>query len=97
MKEKYALAIDIGGTKLRMGLVSAALELIDLFVTQEHQSFSPQQLVTFMAKNIKSFINRHPSLKIIGIGVGYPGPFNHQDNSTFSYSNLRDPSWERIG
>lgn len=96
MKEKYALAIDIGGTKLRIGLVSEAWELIDLFVTQEHQSFSPQQLVIFMAKNVKSFINRHSTLEIIGIGVGYPGPFNHQDNSTFSYCNLRDPSWERV-
>lgn len=96
MKEKHALAIDIGGTKLRIGLVSESLKLIDLLITQEHQFFSPQQLVHFMGENIRNFMNRYQTLEIIGVGVGYPGPFNHREKSTFSYSNLRDRNWERV-
>ncbi len=96
LKEKFALGIDIGGTKLRIGLVNEKFELVDFFITQEHKSFYPQELVDFTLKNIHTLIDNHANIDIVGVGVGYPGPIHFNQGCTFSYSNLRDKRWERV-
>jgi glucokinase len=94
--ERAVLGIDIGGTKLRIGLVDRRLELLDFLITEEHRFATPQQLVDLIAENVTIFLRRNPEFAIMGIGVGYPGPVNFSQGSTFSYSNLLCEEWEGV-
>lgn len=96
MGKKAALGIDIGGTKLRIGLVDKKLHLLDVFLTEEHRWLTPQELVKFLAGNVEQFISRHQDFDIIGGGVGYPGPICFPKRATFSYSNLLSEAWKSV-
>ncbi|MDK2896740.1 MAG: glucokinase [Candidatus Atribacteria bacterium] len=96
MTEKFALGIDIGGTKLRVGLVNEKLEMLDLMVTQKHRMLDPESLTNMITACISQLIDRHPETKLIGAGVGYPGPINFLKGSTFSYCNLLSGEWNNV-
>lgn len=96
LAKKFALGIDIGGTKLRVGLVSEELELVDLLITKEHRILNPESLINMVADCISQLIDRHQGIELIGAGVGYPGPINFPDGSTFSYCNLLSSEWNSI-
>ncbi|MCX7667536.1 MAG: ROK family protein [Atribacterota bacterium] len=96
MKEKVALGIDIGGTKLRIGLVNEKFHLLDVFLTEEHRWFTPHELVDFLAGSVKQFVSHHKDFDIIGSGVGYPGPICFPKRATFSYSNLLSEAWKSV-
>ena len=90
------MGIDIGGTKLRMGLVDEAFVIRRFALTQEHRWLSPAELVDLVALNVEDLLQDSCNEDIVGIGVGYPGPICFPRQSTFSYSNLRDPDWKRV-
>lgn len=96
MEEFCAIGIDIGGTKLRIGLVSEDLVLKKFVVTQEHAFFSPAELVDLITQNLPQVLEYKGEKEILGIGVGYPGPVSTHLGSTFSYTNLRGRRWDRV-
>lgn len=93
---KCAVGIDIGGTKLRLGLVDNTFIVRRFMLTQEHRWLSPTELVDLVALSVKDLLQGSPGEDVVGIGVGYPGPICFPRQSTFSYSNLRDPDWKRV-
>lgn len=94
--ERYAIGVDIGGTKLRVGLVDGSFEIQNFYLTQGHQWLSPSELVDLVAAGIREVLWDSRRGDIIGVGVGYPGPVCFPKRSTFSYSNLRDPGWRSV-
>ncbi|MEN3186956.1 MAG: ROK family protein, partial [Atribacterota bacterium] len=96
MRKKAALGIDIGGTKLRIGLVDETLHLLDIFLTEEHRWLTPQELARFLARNVEQFVGHYGEFDIIGCGVGYPGPICFPKRATFSYSNLLNEAWRGV-
>ncbi|BER93305.1 MAG: glucokinase [Candidatus Atribacteria bacterium] len=90
-----ALGIDIGGTKLRLGLVTENLEILKCSISEEHRNFTPEQLVDFIALNVSKLLENCGNIFIVGAGVGYPGPVDFKKGSTFSYTNLRNSAWEK--
>jgi glucokinase len=94
LKKHYAVGIDIGGTKLRLGLVSEELSIERCFITQEHQYFAPLELADFVAKSLAQLLEGQEN--VLGVGVGYPGPIWFTQGCTFSYSNLRHEGWEKV-
>ncbi|HSV31778.1 MAG TPA: ROK family protein [Atribacteraceae bacterium] len=96
MRERRAIGIDIGGTRLRIGLVNERLELAEYIETHEHTFLSPHESVAFIGQTLSPLLARHGRNNILGIGVGYPGPVCGRLGSTFSYCNLRDLRWNRV-
>lgn len=90
---RCAIGIDIGGTKLRMALVSEELKLEKCLITEEHRYFTPPELVSFIASSLAQFLRERD---VVGVGVGYPGPICFAQGRTFSYSNLRREGWENV-
>jgi len=91
-----ALGVDIGGTKLRLGLVTENLEILKCSISEEHKTFTPEKLVDFIAFNVDKLLEKNRGdLFIVGAGVGYPGPVDFRKGSTFSYTNLRNSAWEK--
>lgn len=91
----YAVGVDIGGTKLRVGLVNEELKLEEYFITEEHKYFTPLELVNFIADSLAKLLEGKKR-NIVGVGVGYPGPVYFTQGCTFSYSNLRCEGWEGV-
>lgn len=96
MGEYAVLGIDIGGTKLRIGLVDETFTLLDFFLTQEHRFLTPWELVDFIVENVDVFLQKHSPKLVLGIGVGYPGPVDFVRGTTFAYSNLLDEHWRDV-
>lgn len=74
---KVRAGVDIGGTKVRIGLVDEAGDLLYLadkipMVKFEHGD----ELMTGIATTIKTLINDHTDSELTGVGVGAPGPLN---------------------
>ncbi|MGQ9474392.1 MAG: ROK family protein, partial [Candidatus Caldatribacteriaceae bacterium] len=96
MEKSVVVGIDIGGTKLRIGLVDETFALLDFFLTQEHRSLTPWELVDFIVESVKVFLHRNSPKRVLGIGVGYPGPVDFVRGTTLAYSNLLDEHWQRV-
>lgn len=96
MSHKAVFGVDIGGTKLRVGLVDEHFEIVDALVTQDHCWLSPHEMLDFVVAQVTTLRHRYLHHRVLGCGVGYPGPINFFKGTTFSYSNLRGSGWEGV-
>ena len=84
---KYSIGIDIGGTNIRIALVSQNGEIIKVIKEATDKTDGKNSLLS----QIVSLYNRldckdyHP----IGIGIGVPGPVNPKDGSVYVIPNLQ--------
>lgn len=87
----YRLGIDIGGTKIAVGLVDETGQVIQQakFATQETIR-SYREAVSDLGGLIRSFCNRHDlSLaQIRGVGIGVPGVIDYSAQKITSCPNL---------
>ena len=85
------IAIDIGGTNVRIGLLDATQkknQLVDLFSFDNTQDFETG--IETIIQNTKAFLKKHAVQTLSGIGVGMPGVVNVAASTTVS-QNL--PTW----
>lgn len=69
--------IDIGGTKVRIGLVDAEGALIELADKIAMSRFDHgDELMKVIAETINNLIDDNPDYELMGVGVGAPGPLN---------------------
>ena len=74
---KVRAGVDIGGTKVRIGLVGEAGELIVLLDKIAMSRFEHgDELMLVIANAIKAQVAEDPDHELIGVGVGAPGPLN---------------------
>jgi len=66
---RYAIGVDIGGTKIEAVLVNKHGKILSRYRTQTQANKSKAQIVS----NIVSAIKEVKTKKIQGIGVGVPG------------------------
>ncbi len=87
------IAIDIGGTNVRIGLLDATRkknQLVDLVSFENTQDFTIG--VETIIQNTKTFLKKYAVQTLHGIGVGIPGVVNVAASTTIS-QNL--PAWSR--
>ena len=69
--------IDIGGTKVRIGLIDQAGELLQLSEKIPVTSFTKgADLVNEVAENIRSMLDSNSDYELAGLGIGAPGPLS---------------------
>jgi len=74
---KVRAGVDIGGTKVRIGLVGEAGELIVLLDKIAMSRFEHgDELMLVIANAIKTQVAEDPDHELIGVGIGAPGPLN---------------------
>jgi len=71
-KEKYALGVDIGGTNIKLGIVSETGDIIFSTMLPTNREDGPDEVMTQLKKGIKETISQN-ELDIIGIGIGAAG------------------------
>lgn len=89
--EKILCGVDLGGTKLAVGLVDIKGVLIDKIVVFDHIYKSDDEIIKEIAYIIKNLVTEN-GLKekdLVGIGVGFPGHLRYKEGITIISSNLK--------
>lgn len=94
--QKAAIGVDIGGGTVKLGLVrkDGKIVLKDIFRTE------PKAEAKVLVKNLCLAIHKMMSqsqrfsLKVIGVGVGAPGPVSKERGLVYSLTNIR--GWRKV-
>lgn len=89
--EKLLCGVDLGGTKLSLGLVYPDGRILDKKTVYDHIAKNEQEVVNYIAGLVKQLIasNGLKETDLEGIGVGFPGHIRYRDGFTITTSNLR--------
>ncbi len=89
--EKLLCGVDLGGTKLSVGLVNRAGEILDKIVVYDHAGKEDEDIVKYITQLVRRIIssNRIGESDLKGIGVGFPGHVRYRDGYTITTSNLK--------
>jgi len=89
--EKLLCGVDLGGTKLSLGLVSRDGKIIDKTTVFDHVGKDEEAIVNYITQLVKKIISDndlHES-DLEGIGIGFPGHVRYRDGYTITTSNLK--------
>jgi glucokinase len=92
-KIKYALGIDLGGTNIKIGIVSDRGKLIESISVKTEALAGPRKVISNMIEGIKTLL-KHNKLKIQGIGIGCPGVVSTKKGIVENAPNLT--GWKNI-
>ena len=75
MQQKRAIGIDLGGTNIRIALLSSSGEIMGIHKQPTHAEREVGQILEAMASGIMTLINEHHLSRedIVGVGLGAPG------------------------
>jgi len=83
--------VDLGGTKLAIGLVSKNGAIIDKAVAYDHRTKTEHEIILQIRDAIKSLLeaNSIDESDLAGIGVVFPGHIRSRQGITITSSNIR--------
>jgi len=74
---KVRAGVDIGGTKIRIGLINGSGELVGLADKIAMSQFEQgDDLMSAIADTIKNMVSKSTEYELVGVGVGAPGPLD---------------------
>lgn len=93
MEKEFAVGIDIGGTKIAIGIVDRAGKIHKSDKIKMDKQVSPDQMIEKIALATKEMLKASSVLveEIRGIGIGAPGPLNPMEGIITAAPNL--PGW----
>ena len=93
VKEKYAVGVDLGGTNIKIGLVTQNGKIIKQVSVPTEATKGPKAVIENIKKGIYLLINNE---KIVfeGIGIGCPGTVNPEKGTVQNPPNL--PGWNKV-
>lgn len=89
--EKVLCGVDLGGTKLSVGLINTDGSIIEKIVVYDHTGKDEIGIVNQITQLVRQVIEKN-NLKesdVRGIGVGFPGHVRYRDGYTITSSNLK--------
>jgi glucokinase len=89
--EKFLCGVDLGGTKLSVGLVHPDGRIHDKITVYDHVTKNEYMVVDQITQLIRQLIsvNRLSESDIRGIGIGFAGHARYKDGVTITTSNLK--------
>jgi len=89
--EKLLCGVDLGGTKLSVGLIDPAGRIHDKIIVYDHVGKEENMVVEQITRLIMQLIasNGLRESDLQGIGVGFPGHVRYNDGITITTSNLK--------
>ncbi|APC49649.1 transcriptional regulator [Virgibacillus halodenitrificans] len=90
---RYAVGIDIGGTKVAMGVVDEAGSMLAHHVIPMDLSIQPEGMLERICEEVTMLVARSGITwgSILGVGIGAPGPLDIKKGEINCPPNL--PSW----
>lgn len=88
--EKFLCGIDLGGTKLSVGLVTLDGILVDEMRTHDHINKDNDGIIEDMVCLVNSLLEKNALTEdnLLGIGVVFPGHIRSRDGISITTSNL---------
>lgn len=88
--EKVLCGVDLGGTKLSIGLVSNDGRLIDKRLIYDHKCMSEDMVIEQIALSVKQLLKSHQYSQdnLLGVGLGFAGHLRFADGVIITTSNL---------
>jgi glucokinase len=92
-KEKYAVGVDLGGTFIKIGLVTASGKTIKKLSIETRAIEGPEKIISQMKKGIKEILDGF-KFKVTGIGIGSPGVVSLKKGTVENPPNF--PGWTKV-
>jgi glucokinase len=91
-EEKLLCGVDLGGTKLAVGLVSRDGTIVDRIVVHDHLNKTEREICRQIASLAKTLLVRNDCSEedLIGIGVGFTGHIRFREGIVITTSNFRN-------
>jgi glucokinase len=93
MKLKYAIGVDLGGTKVKLGIVTAEGRIVKKIAVPTHANEGVDKSISQIIKGIKSLLKGNEKA-ISGIGIGAPGVVSLKKGTVENPPNL--PGWGKV-
>ena len=91
--EKYAVGVDLGGTNIKIGIVSDKGKLVKSISIKTEADCGPKTVIANIIKGVETIISKN-KLKIQGIGIGCPGVVSIKKGIVENAPNL--PGWKNV-
>lgn len=91
--EKYAVGVDLGGTNIKIGIVSQKGKLIEKISLSSKAEGGPDKVVKQIKLGIKEILSKNKK-KIRGIGIGSPGVVSIKKGTVENPPNF--PGWTKV-
>jgi glucokinase len=90
MKQPYRIGVDLGGTKLAVGIVDSGGKIVGETVTYDHKGLTEQKVLDCIDRNIDAALSAAGSsrINVKGIGMLFPGHVHWPEGVTLTSSNL---------
>jgi glucokinase len=89
--EKFLCGVDLGGTKLSVGLIHPDGRIHDKIIVYDHVGKNEIMIVDQIIQLIRQLISANGlnESDLEGIGIGFPGHLRYKDGFTLTTSNLK--------
>lgn len=91
--EKYAIGVDLGGTNIKIGIVSQRGKLLKKISLSSKAEGGPDKVVKQIRLGIKEILSKNKK-KIRGIGIGSPGVVSIKKGTVENPPNF--PGWTKV-
>jgi glucokinase len=91
--EKYAIGVDLGGTNIKIGIVSEKGDLVKNISIKTEADCGPKKVISNIEKGIEEILDKN-KFKIQGIGIGCPGVVSIKKGVVENAPNL--PGWKNV-
>ncbi|MCG8605479.1 ROK family protein, partial [bacterium] len=92
--ERYAVGVDLGGTRIKAALVQQNHGLIRLTARDTNAEKGPLHVINRITEIVEDLMLAAPGGTIAGIGIGAPGAINWERTSIRNPPNI--PGWTEI-
>ena len=92
-REKYTIGVDLGGTSIKVGVVSDKGKISDKLSVETRADEGPDVVVKQIKKGISEILNK-TNKKIYGIGIGAPGIVSMKKGTVENPPNF--PNWNKV-
>ncbi|MFI5237842.1 MAG: ROK family protein, partial [Ignavibacteriales bacterium] len=92
-KNKYAIGVDLGGSSIKLGIVTNTGRIIKKISLRTEAEKGPKKVIEKIISGIKELIE-NSKYKISGIGIGCPGVVTPGKGIVENPPNL--PGWDRV-
>jgi len=95
MSNKFIIAIDLGGTNLKIALLNSRYKIIakELLSTKK---FTKNTLIQAIIKSVNKILEEHGIARksLLGVGLGVPGPINFKKGLIYFMPNIS--GWHNV-
>ena len=92
-KNKFAIGVDIGGTNIKLGIISDTGKIVKKALVETKGESGPDVVVSQIKKGISELLLKNDK-KVIGIGIGCAGTVNQKKGTVENPPNLSN--WEKV-